>query len=126
MQDKELMVAQLLEAVLRAVCPYDSGNLSRTIHANQDEEGHFVSIGNEVYDYAAATNEPWVNRKGNNPNEGWVEHAIESCIPQVEAIYAGKMTEEELAAELKKQDEIYKATIQRRADEEAAKRNAIK
>lgn len=125
MEDKEMRVARLLEAVLRAACPYDSGNLADTIHANQDEKGHFVAIGDENTDYAAATNEPWVNRKGKNPNEGWVQRAVEKAIPQIEAIYAGTMTEEDFDSEIRIQNALYTATVKRRAGEEAAKKSKI-
>lgn len=59
--------------------PYDTGNLKynaiKGIWINENQ--YRIYIDEAVAPYVFFTNEPWVNRKGKNPNEGWVEKMVD-------------------------------------------------
>ena len=70
------VIANIVSATFKAVCPYDTGELSGGIFPviiiGRDKNISIrINIGQNV-DYAGATNEPWINRPGTNPNEGWI------------------------------------------------------
>lgn len=71
----------LLKLVLQARAPYDTGNLAINSIRIVDNA---VYIGGEIADYAIFTNEPWINRTGKNPNEGWVQAAIMEAVPIIQ------------------------------------------
>lgn len=71
----------LLKLVLQARAPYDTGNLALNSIRIVDNA---VYIGGEIADYAIFTNEPWINRPGKNPNEGWVQRAIMEAVPIIQ------------------------------------------
>lgn len=83
-----------LKLVLQANAPYDTGNLAlNSIRI----VGNAVYIGGEIADYAVYTNEPWINKGGaKNPNEGWVERAIQEAIPILQRTLSGKATLEDI------------------------------
>ena len=71
----------LLKLVLQARAPYDTGNMALNSIRIVDNA---VYIGGEIADYAIFTNEPWTNRPGKNPNEGWVQRAIMEAVPIIQ------------------------------------------
>lgn len=58
--------------------PVDTGNLRNTIELtyNHIDNSIVISIGGEVAPYVFETNEPWVHRKGKNPNEAWLDNIL--------------------------------------------------
>ncbi len=84
---------KILKLVLQARAPYDTGNLAiNSIRI----VGNAVMIGGEIADYAIYTNEPWIQRKGKNPNEGWVQKAIREAAPIIQRTLSGKATADDL------------------------------
>lgn len=73
--------ANKLAHILKKNSPYDEGDLNGSISSAEPKANSWIiTIGgkyvlNKFVDYAAYTNDPW--RKGNNPNEGWIERSIE-------------------------------------------------
>lgn len=93
---------KILKLVVQARAPYDTGNLAlNSIRI----VGNSLYIGGEIADYAVFTNEPW--SKGKNPNEGWVEKAIEEAKPIIQRVLSGKATLEDIEATQK----LYKGII---------------
>lgn len=82
----------ILKLVLQARAPYDTGNLAlNSIRI----VGNAIYIGGEIADYAIYTNEPWI--RGKNPNEGWVEKAIEEAKPMIQRVLSNKATMQDIA-----------------------------
>lgn len=58
--------------------PYDTGNLKfNAIKGMWEEVGKtfVIYIDDAIAPYVYFTNEKWINRKGKNPNENWVDKA---------------------------------------------------
>lgn len=89
---------KILKLVLQARAPYDTGNLAiNSIRI----VGNAVYIGGEIADYAIYTNEPWVSEKfhgAKNPNEGWVQAAIQEAAPIIQRVLSGKATQTDINA----------------------------
>lgn len=90
----DIQAYALLIMVLKAEAPYDTGRLSqRGIRMISNEKGMHIKIGHNsdpnFADYAVYTNEPWINRSGINPNEGWIDKAISRAIPLITQVYEG-------------------------------------
>lgn len=101
MYDPRYEACRILQTILRARAPYDTGNLAgRGIIIENYENCPAVYIGGaDVAPYAPYTNEPWVSErwKGRkNPNEGWIERAIEEAKPYIQKALSNRMTEEEV------------------------------
>lgn len=92
--DKVQEILKVLSETIRAQCPYDTGALSQSIDTYYNGNTAQVVIGNDLVDYARITNETWEKR--HNPNEGWVQRAIESCVPVIQAILSGDATQDEI------------------------------
>lgn len=115
MTEKINNVLNVLKSTLVAMCPYDTGNLSASIDIYDRDTAPKIIIGNDTVDYAIYTNEKW--SKGRNPNEGWVQRAIEACRPLIQAIFGGTISQAEIDEYIKKQGNIYHTTQQRRVAE---------
>jgi len=110
------VIVDILKSTLKAQCPYDTGNLSRSIDSYDKGTGHWqIVIGNDFIDYAIYTNEVW--KKGVNPNAGWVQRAIESAKPIIIAYAKGTITSEDVDKYMQEQRNIYQQTINRRIEE---------
>ena len=108
----------ILKLVLQARAPYDTGNLAlNSIRI----VGNAVYIGGEIADYAIYTNEPWANGK-KNPNEGWVQKAIQEAAPLIQRVLGGKATSKDVQECIKK----YKGIISERKRELVSKLQAEK
>jgi hypothetical protein len=120
-------VCDLLVAVLRAHCPYDTGMLSRSIEQTSDFSA--VLIGGENAPYAIYTNESWdlfqapLHGK-TNPNEGWIDMAVQEAIPYIRSALEGRTSEQELLDlievyndQYRSVQELYASTYRRIADE---------
>ena len=70
---------------MRAICPYDTGNMHNTISVVQAGEDTWeVHINpNGTAPYAVFTNEKWIDRKWNgahNPNEKWIDRGVKEFV----------------------------------------------
>lgn len=101
MYDPRYEACRILKVVLQARAPYDTGNLAvEGIRIGDYGTLPAVYVGGaEVAAYAPVTNEPWVSErwKGTkNPNEGWIDRAIQEAKPYIQKALSNRMTEEEL------------------------------
>lgn len=116
---KKLYLAQdIILAHLRVYCPFDTGTLSGSI--TPDNNSLVITIGNENVQYAPFTNESWDNfdppLKGHkNPNEGWINKALDAALPIVDKFLAGSVTEEEAREIVKSNNSIWQAKFAKRA-----------
>lgn len=108
LEERRKFALQYLESVLRLFCPKRLGNLSRNaITIINDSQ---ILIGNEIVDYAQATNEKWEDERWHgkkNPNEGWVDNALEAAKPMLVNIFSGDISEEEIQDIIKSNDEKF-------------------
>ena len=61
-----------------------------------------VTIGNENAPYAVYTNEPWIAPRWGgkpNPNEGWIDRAVEDFVKQLAGRYGGSISTEKTKKE---------------------------
>lgn len=93
---------RILQVVLQARSPYDTGNLCN--NAIRIVNRNSIVIGGEIADYAVFTNEPWT--RGKNPNQGWVQKAIQEAIPIIQQVIQGKATSQDLKDTYKKYNDI--------------------
>lgn len=125
-----MSIEQRLEIATEYLCtqlkldaPKDTWNLTiNAIRILPNE--HTIVIGGEIAPYAVFTNEAWkegstwtvtrdklfgkkvdpyevtMTRRSKNPNEGWINKAIEKCIPMIQSLLTGTYTQEELDAVL--------------------------
>lgn len=119
---KKLYLAQdVIMSVLRVNCPFDTGNLSKSINA--ENERLVITIGDDAIQYAPFTNEPWVDEKWHgkqNPNEGWINRALEIALPIVDRLLQGSITEAEAREIVNSNSAIW----QKKLDKIAAKKEA--
>lgn len=95
MKNKDFLAITYLHAALKMNAPYDTGNLAlNSIRAVSDAKGFKILIGGEIAPYAVFTNAKWTH--GTNPNQGWINKAIEEAKPKLMQIYSGDLTEEEI------------------------------
>ena len=88
--------------IVRFYAPVDTRNLrDNGINAYYKDANTYV-IYVDYYDaqthngiawYMPYTNEPWINRKGKNPNEGWWQDTVQDLV---------QMIADELGGEIKK------------------------
>ena len=100
LQEKLEQASKYLQSVLKLFAPKDTGNLSlnaiRLVQVKPDEWQ--IIIGGEIAPYAVYTNEKWQSQRWagkRNPNEGWVNRAIESATPNLNLIMSGAITPSE-------------------------------
>lgn len=97
---KTEICALILETACRIYAPKDTGNLSINAIKSVYEDGVWqVVIGGELAPYAVYTNDPWVSphwKGATNPNENWIQNAIEAVRPAIIGIFEGTYTEEEI------------------------------
>ena len=89
---------------LQIRAPKDTGNLALNgIRKAYDPETQtaLIVIGGEVAPYAIYTNEARIDDRWNgaqNPNQGWIQFAIEEARPVLIMILSGTMTQEDVDA----------------------------
>lgn len=97
---KTELAARIIETACVIYAPKDTGNLSLNAIKSVYEDGVWqVVIGGEIAPYAVYTNEPWLSGKWKgavNPNQGWVERAIESVRMSIIGVFQDKYTIEEI------------------------------
>lgn len=96
-EEKLRQVAEVLRNALVVNAPKDTWNLAlNAIRIVQDYGKIYIVIGGEIAPYAVYTNEPWINRKGQNPNEGWIQRTIQENLNVLKAIIGDKLTKEDI------------------------------
>ena len=74
-------IAADLQYYLRRNSPYDTGNMAEQIRVQRVSDTEIqVLIGGAPAPYAVYTNEPWISpywRGKPNPNEGWIDKALD-------------------------------------------------
>lgn len=109
MIDWQYEACKILKLVLQARAPYDTGNLAiNSIRIAADYSA--VLIGGEIADYAAQTNEPWTAEKWQgkkNPNEGWIQRAVQEALPMIGQALSGKLTREDISVFTNQYKTIY-------------------
>lgn len=111
--DPVYAACQVLKAVLIARAPYDTGNLALNSIRIDIANARVLIGGNDIAPYAPFTNEPWTH--GQNPNEGWIERAIEEAMPIIKSTLDGKLTEEDVDEALATYRQIQKERLERRS-----------
>lgn len=117
MNDREMRSLQVLEAFVRAYCPYDTGNLLSSVRIVQRDSNFGILIGGEIADYVVYTNEAWVAERWHgrqNPNQGWIESAIQAALPEVKRVMSGAMTQSEYDNIIASQNKVVQETRERR------------
>ena len=110
---------RILKQVLQARAPYDTGNLAMNSIRIDRNRGCVLIGGQDIAPYAPFTNEPWTSAKlegRQNPNEGWVQKAIEEALPIIQRVLSGKATDEDVRAARKQYKDIYKERKQKRIE----------
>jgi hypothetical protein len=78
-QQRAEMASDFLCKYLKLVAPKDTWNLTiNGIHTIYEDGTYYVLVGGETAPYAVSTNEKWA--VGRNPNEGWLDKAIDTCV----------------------------------------------
>ena len=96
-EQRKAFALEYLKDVLKVFAPKDTTNLS--VNGIRIADNDYILIGGEVAPYAVYTNEAWVSERWNgrkNPNEGWINRAIESALPMLVNIMGGSVSEEEI------------------------------
>lgn len=111
--DRFMFACEYLKNQLIIDAPYDTGNLAMNgIKIQQIDGKYHIVIGAELVQYAIYTNEPWLNRPGVNPNEGWVERSIENAKPRIKAIMSGRISQEEYDRDIAAQQNLIKQKLE--------------
>ena len=105
---------KILYNVIKARAPIDTGNLV-THGIQMASDFSSVYIGNEAVDYAWFTNESW--ERGTNPNEGWIERAIEEALPLIKSACSGVMTDEDYNKVIESYEKVLATRLEARANE---------
>ncbi len=105
LQDRTAYALKYLCDVLKLYCPIRTGNLSKNgILIINDTT---IGIGGEVAPYAVYTNEKWEDEcwgGKKNPNEGWIQNAINAAMPMITNIFGGELSEEEIKGLIKQSE----------------------
>ena len=124
---KKLYLAQdVILSVLRVHCPLKTGGLSKSINA--ENEQLVITIGDDDVQYAPFTNEPWVDERWHgkqNPNEGWIERALDIAVPIVDRLLQGSITEAEAREIVNSNNAIWQKKLDKIAEKKEAKARTI-
>lgn len=90
-----IVLCQECESILRARAPYKTGNLRYNAIKLEMIDSHTcrLYVDESIAPYMPYTNEPWVNRPGNNPNEGWFDKAAEEIAQHIARRLKGDIIE---------------------------------
>lgn len=93
-QWEKVFVEVIQELRQQTFVPYDTGNLKynaiKGIWVSKDT--FRIYIDEDVAPYVFFTNEPWVKRAGQNPNEGWVDKMVGHIAQRISQKLKGKLT----------------------------------
>jgi hypothetical protein len=120
--DKLEQASKYLQQILKIYAPKDTGNLSLNAIrvVNVAPSKWQIVIGGEIATYAVYTNEKWIASRWagkRNPNEGWVERAIESAKPYLTQILSGAVDLTDIDREIMKQKGILQEQLDVLAEE---------
>ena len=97
LEQRKQYALEYLKDVLKVFAPKDTTNLA--VNGIRIASNDYILIGGEIAPYAVYTNEAWMSDKWNgrrNPNEGWINRAIESALPMLVNIMGGSISQEEI------------------------------
>jgi hypothetical protein len=120
--EKLEQASKYLQQVLKVFAPKDTGNLSlNAIRVVQVEPNKWqIIIGGEIAPYAVYTNAEWIAERWagkRNPNEGWVNRAIDSAKPVLISILSGAITLTEIDSAILEQKGILQTQLDEAAEE---------
>lgn len=91
LEERKKYALEALYNQLKIASPIDTGNLMiNGIRLFND----FIGIGGEVAPYAKYTNEKWKGKQ--NPNENWIQRAIETVMPLIKQIMQEPISQKDL------------------------------
>lgn len=126
MWNKLYLAQDVIMSVLRVHCPLKTGRLSKSINA--ENEQLVITIGDDDVQYAPFTNEPWVDERWHgkqNPNEGWIERALDIAVPIVDRLLQGSITEAEAREIVNSNNAIWQKKLDKIAEKKEAKARTI-
>jgi len=97
--DMAYEACKILKSVLQARAPYDMGNLAMNNIRIDRSKGSVIIGSAESASYAPFTNESWISEKWHgkkNPNEGWINRAIEEALPVIQRVLSGRVTDNDV------------------------------
>jgi hypothetical protein len=120
--EKLEQASKYLQQVLKVFAPKDTGNLSlNAIRVVQVEPNKYqIIIGGEIAPYAVYTDSKWIAERWAgkvNPNQGWVNRAIESAKPVLISILSGAITLTEIDSAILEQKGILQSELDELAEE---------
>ena len=124
------MACNYLVSMLKLESPFEWGNLSQSISIVESVSSAYhieIIIGGGRVEYAPATNEAWESPKWKgkvNPNQGWIERAIEKSLIVMRQLMSGVIQLEEVQALINNNELAYLQSMNRVADEIALREQA--
>lgn len=79
--------------IMRDRSPYKTGNLRyNAVKFDMPDNNTFrIYIDEKIAPYMPYTNEEWINRSGDNPNEGWFDEAVKEIAEFIAAQTGGEL-----------------------------------
>ena len=123
LNEKLEQASKYLQQVLKVFAPKDTGNLSlNAIRIVQVAPSKYqIIIGGEIAPYAVYTNAEWVAQRWAgkvNPNQGWVNRAIDNAKPVLMSILSGAITLSEIDSAILEQKGILQSQLNELAEED--------
>ena len=123
LNEKLEQASKYLQQVLKVFAPKDTGNLSlNAIRIVQVAPSKYqIIIGGEIAPYAVYTNAEWVAQRWAgkvNPNQGWVNRAIDTAKPVLMSILSGAITLTEIDSAILEQKGILQSQLNELAEED--------
>jgi hypothetical protein len=123
LNEKLEQASKYLQQVLKVFAPKDTGNLSlNAIRIVQVAPSKYqIIIGGEIAPYAVYTNADWVAQRWAgkvNPNQGWVNRAIDNAKPVLMSILSGAITLDEIDSAILEQKGILQSQLNELAEED--------
>lgn len=95
---KEQLKVQIQMAVFNAfwvvfrAAPKDTWNLAtNALRLEETATGWVIYIDSEIAPYMPYTEEKWINRKGQNPNEGWFRNVVQHIAEYLANMLGGSL-----------------------------------
>lgn len=101
LEDRNKFALEYLVGVLKVFCPKDTFKLVNNGIVIVNSE--YIGIGGENAPYAVYTNEKWEDERWGgkqNPNEGWIQRAIDSAQEFLKQLYSGTISKEDIQSKL--------------------------
>jgi hypothetical protein len=123
LNEKLEQASKYLQQVLKVFAPKDTGNLSlNAIRIVQVAPSKYqIIIGGEIAPYAVYTNAEWQSQRWAgkvNPNQGWVNRAIDNAKPVLMSILSGAITLDEIDSAILEQKGILQSQLNELAEED--------